>query len=149
MVEHIETCATCGDQEIRAGLYDESLPPEELADFMRKRPEPDVCGPNSTLMAYKGRPLDGIWATAPYLHNGSVASLYEILLPAADRLQRFHVGSQELDPVNVGFVTTAVPGSTELDTALPGNSNAGHDTYGNASFTEAQRRALVEYMKTL
>lgn len=40
MVEHIETCATCGDQEIRAGLYDESLPPEELADYIASSHDP-------------------------------------------------------------------------------------------------------------
>jgi hypothetical protein len=123
--------------------------PAELRDYVLERPKPDACGPTSPLMAYKGRPLDGIWATAPYLHNGSVANLYEVLLPAADRLKSFHVGSQELDPVDVGFVTAPAPGSTELDTALAGNGNAGHDTYGNATFTEAERRALVEYMKTL
>jgi hypothetical protein len=99
-------------------------------------------------LGYKARPLDGIWATAPYLHNGSVPNLYELVSPVAERSKRFHVGSTEFDPKRVGFSTEEVPGATtELDVSLPGNSNAGHDTYGN--FTPEQRWQLVEYMKTL
>lgn len=98
-------------------------------------------------LRYKARPLDGIWATAPYLHNGSVPNLYELLLPVEERSKTFFVGSTELDPVHVGFKTVQMPGSTRLDTSKPGNSNAGHDTYG--TFNEEQRWQLVEYMKSL
>ena len=98
-------------------------------------------------MVYKARPLDGIWATAPYLHNGSVANLNELLLPAKDRMASFHVGSIKFDPINVGFQTTKSTGSTLFDTTKLGNSNAGHDGYG--VFNEQQRQQLVEYMKSL
>ena len=56
------------------------------------------------LLAYKARPLNGIWTGAPYLHNGSVPNLYELLLPAADRSKTFYLGSWEYDPVTVGYV---------------------------------------------
>ena len=99
-------------------------------------------------LKYKAAPLAGIWATAPYLHNGSVPNLYELLLPATERSKTFHVGNREFDPIKVGFKTEAVSGTTTLfDTSLLGNSNAGHDTYGD--FTPEQRWQLVEYLKTL
>jgi hypothetical protein len=99
----------------------------------------------SAEFAYKGRPLNGIWATAPYLHNGSIPNLDELLKPAKDRIKTFHVGSREFDPVKVGFVDE---GEYLFDTTLPGNSNAGHE-YGSTVFTEAERRQLIEYMKSL
>jgi hypothetical protein len=114
------------------------------------------CKANQTnrLLAYKGRPLNGIWATAPYLHNGSVKSLYELLLPPAERSRSFSVGNREYDPVNVGYVDAPSPNGSRFEThdaagqPIPGNSNDGHD-YGNGSLSERERRALVEYMKSL
>jgi hypothetical protein len=115
-----------------------------------------ICRANASnpLLAYKGRPLGGIWATAPYLHNGSVRSLHQLLLPPAKRATSFAVGSKIFDPEEVGFV--AGPGKPPFvfnvfDTsgrAIAGNSNAGHD-YGNAGFSNEDRKALVEYMKSL
>jgi mono/diheme cytochrome c family protein len=100
-------------------------------------------------LAYKARPLDGIWATAPYLHNGSVPSLYQLLLPVKDRDKQFFVGTREFDPKNVGFRTGNAPGAFLFDTTKPGNSNAGHDTYGMDAMSDDQRWQLVEYLKTL
>lgn len=108
------------------------------------------------LLGYKSRPLAGIWATAPYLHNGSVPNLWELLLPAEKRSASFWLGTREYDPVKVGFRTepTAPGNSFEFRTRdpqgkpIPGNSNAGHD-YGNAQLTDQQRRELIEYLKTL
>ncbi len=94
---------------------------------------------------YKARPLNGIWATAPYLHNGSVPNLDELLKPQAKRIKKFKTGSRVFDPVNVGFVT--VEGPFEFDTMLRGNSNAGHE-YAR-EFTAEERRQLIEYMKSL
>jgi len=54
------------------------------------------------ILAYRARPLNGTWATAPYLHNGSVPNLYDLLLPAAQRRKIFFVGNWEFDPVHVG-----------------------------------------------
>jgi hypothetical protein len=103
-----------------------------------------------TIPAYRARPLDGIWATAPYLHNGSVPNLYQMLLPPEQRVKQFHVGNVEFDPVQVGFSTEpAADGASFLfDTAVPGNWNVGHD-YSTRSLTDAQRWELIEYLKTL
>ena len=100
-----------------------------------------------TPLAYKGGPLEGIWATAPYLHNGSVPDLWSLLLPPASRPTSFSVGSIEYDAEKGGFRSQAGAGSFTFDTRLPGNSNAGH-TYGTA-LNDAERRALVAYLKSL
>ena len=97
---------------------------------------------------YKARPLNGIWATAPYLHNGSVPNLDELLKPASKRVKKFKVGSREFDPIKVGFVDD---GSFGFDTAQTGNKNVGHEGYApnGSEYTEAERKQLIEYMKTL
>ncbi|HYO14683.1 MAG TPA: cytochrome c [Thermoanaerobaculia bacterium] len=97
--------------------------------------------------SYKARSLNGIWATAPYLHNGSVPNLWQLLQPEEQRVKRFYVGSRELDPINVGFDTAPYPGGFEFDTTLPGNSNAGH-TWGT-TLPDDQKWALIEYLKSL
>jgi mono/diheme cytochrome c family protein len=103
----------------------------------------------SGLFRYKSRPLDGVWATAPFLHNGSVPTLYDLLLPPAQRPKSFRVGTREFDPVRVGYRTDEAPGNGFVfDTSKRGNWNIGHD-YGAARLTDEQRWALVEYMKTL
>lgn len=102
---------------------------------------------------YKARPLVGIWASPPYLHNGSVPTLWDLLSPT--RPAKFAVGSREYDPVKVGFVTTPVAHGGELDTTARGNSNAGHwfaddkraGRIGPA-FNDADRSALIEYLKS-
>ena len=96
---------------------------------------------------YKARPLSGIWSSAPYLHNGSVPSLAELLKPPAERVPRFYVGSREFDPVNVGVVVTASAQASEFDTSLPGNANGGH-AYGT-TLADAEKRDLLEYLKSL
>ncbi|MGB6175096.1 MAG: di-heme-cytochrome C peroxidase [Methylocella sp.] len=110
---------------------------------------------DSPILGYKFRPLTGIWATAPYLHNGSVPTLYDLLLPPTDRPTRFYVGTREFDPVKVGFKTGQSADNSFLfrvfdDQGKPiqGNLNSGHD-YNNASLSAADREALVEYMKGL
>ena len=98
--------------------------------------------------SYKARPLNGIWATAPYLHNGSVPSLAQLLLPPAQRMKQFYVGARDFDPVNVGFITTQTPGAYLFDTTVAGNSNAGH-AYATEALTATQRLELLEFLKTL
>jgi hypothetical protein len=109
-------------------------------------------------MAYKARPLDGIWATGPFLHNGSVPDLLALLSPLAERPDRFFLGNQAFDPVRVGPVTAPFEGGFELDTRLPGNSNRGHEfddaprgTPGviGPRLSADERAALLEYLKTL
>jgi hypothetical protein len=99
------------------------------------------------LTTYKARPLNGIAFTAPYLHNGSVPSMYELLLPPSQRTKQFHVGNLEFDPVHLGFSTTPQAHTVLLDTTLLGNSNAGH--YYGTDLSHDERMALIEYIKTL
>jgi hypothetical protein len=95
-------------------------------------------------------PLDGIWARAPYFHNGAVPSLADLLKPPAERPRTFYRGYDVYDPRNVGFIYEGPAAEKEgwkLDTSLPGNSNGGH-LWGTA-LAPAQKTALVEYLKTL
>ncbi len=97
--------------------------------------------------------LDGIWIRAPYLHNGSVPTLFDLLEHPDDRPDTFFRGYDVYDPERMGFVTDVeVDPATGrrhflFDTSLPGNSNAGH-LYG-VDLSDRQKAALVEYMKTL
>jgi hypothetical protein len=97
---------------------------------------------------YKARPLDGIWATAPYLHNGSVPNLYQLLV--SGERKPFYVGTRQFDPKHVGFIEDDKSG-TWLDTGTSGNLNTGHDafTYGGELDLEQEVWPLIEYMKTL
>lgn len=108
--------------------------------------------------AYKPRPLSGAWATAPFLHNGSVPTLYDLLSPADQRPKTFQVGSREFDPVKVGVAQSS--GFWEFDTSKPGNSNRGHEF--NVGYvkgggprngligpllTHDERMAIIEHLK--
>jgi len=109
-------------------------------------------GPQSASdLVYKGRPLNGIWATAPYLHNGSVPNLWELMRPPEERTTSFAVGSREFDPVNVGFDVQQGPSTFNVLNSSgeiqPGNSNRGH-SFGT-DLSEDDRWAIVEYMKSL
>ncbi len=101
---------------------------------------------------YANQPLDGLWLRAPYLHNGSVPTLRDLLNPASERPKSFYRGYDVYDPKNVGFVTSVSQEKTRkyflFDTALPGNGNSGHE--GRAYGTElapADKSALIEYLK--
>jgi RoxA-like, cytochrome c-like/Cytochrome C oxidase, cbb3-type, subunit III len=98
-------------------------------------------------LAYKARPMDGIWATAPYLHNGSVPTLRDLFTAEGARPKTFYVGSRAFDPANVGFSSTQAPGTFLFDTSVAGNSNQGH-TWGT-SLTPSDVDALIEYLKSL
>ena len=87
---------------------------------------------------YANMPLDGLWLRAPYLHNGSVPSLRDLLEPAASRPKVFYRGNDVYDPIRVGFVSN-VPEEEgklyfEFDTRVDGNGNTGHE--GKAYGTE-------------
>jgi hypothetical protein len=109
-----------------------------------------ACFPDGTLACYKARSLNGIWATAPYLHNGSVRTMRDLLLPASMRQKKFKIGSREFDTKNIGFKDE---GASEYDTSKPGNSNSGHDGpgYGSDIFASEpdKMNALLEYLKSL
>jgi hypothetical protein len=100
---------------------------------------------------YVNGPIDGAWLRAPYLHNGSVPSLRSLLDKADRRPATFYKGHDLFDRKGVGYVSTepAVRGRQlfEFDTRLRGNGNSGH-AYGT-DLTDAEKDALVEYLKTL
>ena len=125
----------------------------EKLNVLGYRELPTPCPPERV---YKAAPRDGVWATPPFLHNGSVPNLYEMLVPAGQRTKKFCYG-REFDPVKVGLDTACTPGTFVLDTALRGNSNAGHSfedsPRGNGVIgpllSDEQRWALVEYLKSI
>ena len=106
---------------------------------------------------YKARPLDGIWATAPFLHNGSVPNLWALLSPAEKRPSKFCLGSRQFDPKHVGYSTECISGAFELDTSLAGNRNIGHEfkdgPLGNGTIgpalTDEERWGMIEFLKSL
>jgi mono/diheme cytochrome c family protein len=112
-------------------------------------------------LAYRARPLGGMWATPPYLHNGSVPNLYQLLSPADRRDKTFYVASREFDPKNLGYSTAKIDGAFEFRTDQPndphpGNSNAGHEFSNKPGkgvigreLTDDERWAIIEYLKTL
>jgi hypothetical protein len=99
---------------------------------------------------YCSPPLDGLWMRAPYLHNGSVPTLRDLLEPADKRPALFYRGYDVYDPVNVGFVSMAPKSESagwRVDVSVRGNGNQGH-VYGT-DLTESDKQALLEYLKTL
>ncbi|NBR86537.1 MAG: hypothetical protein EBY09_01450 [Verrucomicrobia bacterium] len=98
-------------------------------------------------LGYFTRPLRGLWATAPFLHNGSVPTLWDLLQPVEQRPKKFAVGHREFDPVHVGYTARPEKVVWEFDTALSGNRNTGHE-FGTR-LTDTQKWDLVEYLKTL
>lgn len=104
-----------------------------------------------TKLHYKARPLDGIWASPPYLHNGSVASLADLLMPDNKRPKSFCVGDWIYDPVRVGYQSyegkVCPEGTSKVDAAVPGGLNTGHQ-YG-VNMNNTGKQALIEYLKIL
>jgi mono/diheme cytochrome c family protein len=120
----------------------------------------DDCKARATA-GYQAPPLDGIWATAPYFHNGSVPTVYHVLDSKArpGRFARsYHTDQDAYDPIKLGWKVQvlAQPGDATLspyerrriyDTNLPGRGNGGH-TFGD-DLTDSERMAVIEYLKTL
>jgi hypothetical protein len=157
------------DKVSAIGMKDRKLSKDEQAVLWGPRsncPNPAPGGPH-----YRARPLNGVWATAPYLHNGSVPSLYWLLKPAAERPTQFCQGSRDFDPQQVGFRVLAgekancSKGETLFSTtakdgsAIHGNSVLGHSLEGTPGpgkpgvigrmLSEDERYDLIEYLKTL
>ncbi len=97
---------------------------------------------------YAARPLYGIWAAAPFLHNGSVPSLYDLLLPPERRPKTFALGARRYDPVKLGFAveTSCTQQDCLVDTTRTGDRNGGH--LWGTDLSEPDRMALLEYLKT-
>lgn len=165
-----KSCASCHDAAA-GDARDAGTEPVRAASLTRKIGERSVAqllgdelgklaGPNAPALPdvkweatgrYRARRLAGVWATAPYLHNGSVPSIYDLLQPAARRPKTFALGSREYDPSKLGFVVAPDPNrpstSFTFDTEREGNSNAGHE-FGTR-LSDSDKRDLIEYLKTL
>ncbi|WP_448569621.1 di-heme-cytochrome C peroxidase [Thalassotalea ganghwensis] len=115
-------------------------------------------------MIYKARPLEGIWATPPFLHNGSVPSIYQLLSPVSERDVSFYVSLTDFDPTHLGYITTGEVNEGFLfDTQIEGNRNTGHEfragyipyqpgnppQYGviGPALSHQQRMEIIEYLK--
>jgi hypothetical protein len=149
-------------------MDDHNMPEKERAALWGTRKN---CPNPVSELHYRARPLNGVWATAPYLHNGSAPSLYWMLKPAAERPTQFCMGARDFDPQQVGFRVLAgeVPkcetGQTLFSTTasdgslIHGNSILGHSLEGTPgpdkpgvigrTLTEEERYDLIEYLKTL
>ncbi len=136
--------------------YDNQKPPvsDEKRQMMNGYQKNVVQAP----LAYKARPLDGIWATPPYLHNGSVPDIEALLSPARERPATFWLGNRAYDPVRLGYRSSEeVPGGFKFDTTLPGNLNTGHEFDDGPQrpgrigrkLSPEERRAVMEFLKTL
>ncbi len=133
----------------RQAYIDAGIPSSEWAkyDGGKDVTEYSPCG-------YRSRPLVGVWATGPFLHNGSVPTIYDLL--SERRPAKFVYGSKEFDPTKLGFSQTGGPGTAVLDTRRSGNSNAGHWFTNEASrpgrigraFSDREKFAIIEYLKS-
>jgi hypothetical protein len=139
---------------VESEFADMKATPEEILKYSGNRKPvqvpttPEAVGATiKALTGYKTQPLAGVWSTAPYLHNGSVSSLYELLLPPEKRAKTFYVGNRKFDPEKVGYQTGKAAKGFRFDTSVPGNSNSGHE-YGT-KLTDEERWALVEYLKSM
>jgi hypothetical protein len=132
-----------------------NIPPEQHAMWAGGRDPKDEAVRDD--LVYKARPLNGIWAVAPYLHNGSVPNLYQLLSPQSERPPTFWTGSKEFDPVNVGYDTSEMSGGYLFVTSKTGNSNVGHEFKDGPRgrgvvgpfLSPDDRKAIIEYLKSL
>jgi mono/diheme cytochrome c family protein len=129
---------------VRRQLYADNNTPADRqeTDYAAEAP----CG-------YKARPLIGVWATPPFLHNGSVRTIFDLL--SDTRPAKFTVGSREYDPVTLGYTEGQGLTPFVLDTSINGNSNAGHwftDDVARrgrigAKFSDEDKYAIIEFLK--
>lgn len=162
------------DKVSQKWLKDRNIPEASLSELWGERSNCLNRGSTPDPL-YRARPLNGVWATAPYLHNGSVPSLYWMLKPAAERPRQFCQGARDFDPRDVGFRVEA-GGDSSCKTGetmfrmsesngrdINGNSVLGHSleadkgqdkkTYKNGvigrTLSDEERYDLIEYLKTL
>ena len=146
-----------GLSAVTAGVIERKYAELKLTDEQKR--EYDGFGRKievRTERGYKARPLHGIWATPPFLHNGSVPTIYELLLPEERRSRQCWVGSRQYDPVHLGYVTTKTPGAFLFKTTVKGNANTGHQFRDDGgpgvigrALSDDERWAIIEYLKVM
>jgi hypothetical protein len=110
---------------------------------------------------YFASTLGGLWLSGPYLHNGAVPTIDDLLGDPEQRPKKFYLGSREYDPVKLGYKSDPIAGGFEFDTSIRGNSNRGHEFRKDydknkeikgvigPALSADDRKALIEYLKTL
>jgi hypothetical protein len=141
------------------GVSDDFIMLYNKSWFAKEKPNGFKFAEKST--GYQAPPLDGIWATAPYFHNGSAPTVYHVL-NSKDRPKYFkrsyRTEKEDYDPVNLGWKFTELNGPADptlpaieqrkvYDTTKRGRGSGGH-TFGD-DLTEKERMAVIEYLKTL
>jgi hypothetical protein len=145
--KRLHSVAELGTDPQRAQLFSQKLADQFnkfLAELEAEGYEaPKEVGVRST-GKYWAPTLSGVWARSPYLHNGSVRTMRELLTPPTERAKTFHRGSRRFDETVLGY---ADEGPYLFDTIARGNSNSGHD-YAT-SLSDEEKHELIEYLKTL
>lgn len=161
-------------QEVTDAWFDQNYVP----NYMRERYHEGRPNCLRAGAGYKARPLNGVWATAPFLHNGSVPTVYDMLVPSDERPTLVQLGSTQFDAERLGLVQDPaleararrspeeryVEGYFILDTQLDGNRNTGHEFSDRwrpgrrrseqpegvigPLLTDDNRMALIEFLKT-
>jgi hypothetical protein len=136
-----------GTDPLRAKLFT-AAQAELFNKFLGSLESPGYVPPKTPGIRSTGKywaaSLAGVWARSPYLHNGSVRTMAELLSPGGARPATWKRGSKVYDPAVMGFTND---GAYEFDTRVPGNSNQGHE-YGTKLSAE-EKRELIEFLKTL
>lgn len=128
-----------------------SFPPKQP---LRPKREDIRPGPLGRTRGYIGVPIVGAYARAPFLHNGSIPTLAE-LINLEPRPDVYYRGANNYDPVDAGLIVPTAPDSKRyfrFDASIPGNSNRGHDypwAYKGPGWNETDLKDLLEYLKTL
>lgn len=142
------TEAQIADELARMSSDKSALFDELVKDHFAYQGSDQTCMAVLETAQYRSRPLNGVWATGPFLHNGSVPTLKDLLNKPSDRPATFLVGNGKFDPKAVGFTSDNTEGKDFMfDTRIDGNSNQGH-IYGT-EISESDKTALIEYLKTL
>jgi hypothetical protein len=157
-------------QITKVAYQEASFTPQQIADFEQRATrngpqwDPTFRAPlldsekwadTKGRRVYRAKTLVGIWATGPFLHNGSVPTIYDLLKPAAERPLTFPTGQREYDPIKLGiqtdrskFVLPVGMEPFEFDTRLPGNWNSGHEWSFYPALTDDMRYAIIEFLKS-
>ena len=153
--------------KVKEAYYRDNSTPEDVQarwEARSTRPKPEYRTPlldyekypdTKQRGIYRAKTLKGIWATAPFLHNGSVPTIFDLLLPADRRPKSFKLGTKEYDPVKLGYVTDGArfltPPSMRpfvFETRRLGNWNTGHEWWFYPDLDDEMRYDIIEFLKT-
>jgi hypothetical protein len=148
-----------GTDIMRLGNFDQEVNGQKVPDFLaqllgkleahahRNMTTPPEGGHWRHTGRYGLRTLEGVWATAPYLHNDSVPTLRDLLKRENERPKTFTLDYSSYDTKNVGMSVVPPSGAPQFDTTKEGNGNNGH--IWGTELTEPEKDALIEYLKSL